>query len=330
MSSRGLLQADPDDSDIVGKSAAWLDVLRQVAMVAGTNTTVLIMGETGTGKELVARAIHASSARRNGPYIKTNCAAIPEGLLESELFGHERGAFTGAVARKVGRFELADRGTMFLDEVGDLPPQLQPKLLRVLQEWEFERLGSADSRRVDVRLVAATNQNLNELVAARSFRRDLYYRLSVFPISIPPLRERSEDIPPLVRHFADKYARRMNKWLNAIPREAMEMLTSYRWPGNVRELQNVIERAGVVSEGTVLTIDPSWLEQEAPSLAHSRGRSSRPGAGEEKRRIEAALANSGGRVFGQNGAAVKLGIPRSTLESRIRSLRINKYEFRSI
>src|SRR5207245_1229959 len=226
--------------EIIGESSALKHALKQVETVAPTNSTVLILGETGTGKELVARAINNLSSRKDHAFVKVNCAAIPLGLLESELFGHERGAFTGAIARRIGRFELAHQGTMFLDEVGDIPPELQPKLLRVLQEQEFERLGSTKTLRVDVRVVAATSRDLQQMVAENKFRSDLYYRLNVFPIPIPPLRERPEDIPLLVRHFVEKYTRRMNKRIRTIPAEAMAALTRYSWPGNVRELQNVI------------------------------------------------------------------------------------------
>jgi formate hydrogenlyase transcriptional activator len=239
---------------IVGQSSALREVLQQVEMVAGTDTTVLLLGETGTGKELIARAIHDRSRRKSRALVKVNCAAIPGGLLESELFGHERGAFTGAITQKIGRFEVADQGSLFLDEIGDIPLELQPKLLRVLQEREFERLGSTTTRKVNVRVVAATHRYLEEMIRENQFRSDLYYRLNVFPIYIPPLRERPEDIPPLVRHFVHDFARRMNKDVNAISSETMEALVRYPWPGNIRELQNVIERSVVVHRQGKLSI----------------------------------------------------------------------------
>jgi formate hydrogenlyase transcriptional activator len=316
--------------EIVGGSPALQEVLRQLEIVAPTDATVLIQGETGTGKELIARAIHGLGSRRDRPFIKLNCAAIPSNLLESELFGHERGAFTGAVTRKPGRFELADKGTLFLDEVGDIPLELQPKLLRVLQEKEFERLGATRTQRVDVRIVAATNRDLSEMMAVRQFREDLYYRLNVFPLSLPPLRERREDIPMLVRHFVDKYARRMDRAIDRISSRAMEALSSYLWPGNVRELQNVVERAVVLCAGDTLTIDEGWLHRDVttPPVIGARGLC-RLDPSQERTLIEGALNDSRGRVFGPRGAATKLGIPRSTLESRIRALRINKYQFKS-
>src|SRR5271168_3689804 len=249
---------------IIGSSLALERVLEQVRHVAPTDSTVLIGGETGTGKELIARAIHRSSSRRGRPFVKLNCAAIPFDLLESELFGHERGAFTGAIAQKIGRFELADKGTLFLDEVGDIPLALQPKLLRVLQEQEFERLGSARTHQVDVRLVAATHRNLAAMVKQGSFREDLYYRLKVFPVNLPALRQRADDIPTLVRHFAALYARRMNKTIEEIPAQTLEALVRYRWPGNVRELQNFIERAVILSPHSVLRAPISELESYAP------------------------------------------------------------------
>jgi formate hydrogenlyase transcriptional activator len=315
---------------IVGGSPALREVLRQLEVVAPTDATVLIRGETGTGKELIARAIHGLSPRQDRPFIKLNCAAIPSDLLESELFGHERGAFTGAVMRKPGRFELADKGTLFLDEVGDIPLHLQPKLLRVLQEQEFEKLGGTRTQRVDVRIVAATNQDLPAMMAAKRFREDLYYRLNVFPLFLPPLRERREDIPTLIRHFVDKYARRMNRGIDRVSSRAMELLTSYLWPGNVRELQNVVERAVVLCAGDTLTIDEVWLHRDRTTPpVMGAGRLGRPDPSQERTLIEVALNDSRGRVFGPQGAATKLGIPRSTLESRIRALRIDKYQFKS-
>jgi len=313
---------------IVGQSPALREVLALVEMVAPSDSTVLLLGETGTGKELVANAIHERSRRRNRKLVKVNCAAIPTGLLESELFGHERGAFTGAITQKAGRVELADQGSLFLDEIGDIPLELQPKLLRVLQEREFEKLGSVHTKKVDVRVVAATHRNLEEMVDEKQFRSDLYYRLNVFPICIPPLRERPEDIPLLVMHFASQFARRMNKTVDDISAETMGMLQGYSWPGNVRELQNVIERAAVLHEGGKLSIKRSWLSREC-----CRGESGPPlnfksSAMTDREVISAALGESRGRVSGPLGAAAKLGVPPSTLESRIRSLNINKYRFK--
>ena len=256
--------------DIVGRSAALRQVLKQVETVAPTGSTVLIRGETGTGKELIARALHDLSPRRERTFVKLNCAAIPTGLLESELFGHEKGAFTGAISQKVGRFELAHQGTLFLDEVGDIPPELQPKLLRVLQEQEFERLGSTKTISVDVRLVAATNRDLAAMVADGCFRSDLYYRLNVFPLVLPPLRERRDDIPPLVRHFTQRFARRMGRRIETIPSAVMEALVRYPWPGNIRELQNVIERAVILSPGSSLQVPLGDLEIRGASEADSR------------------------------------------------------------
>src|SRR6266516_2605660 len=256
--------------DIIGESSALKRVLRQVETVAPTDSAVLIRGETGTGKELIARAIHDLSGRRGRTFVKVNCAAIPTGLLESELFGHERGAFTGAIAQRIGRFELADGGTLFLDEVGDIPLELQPKLLRVLQEREFERLGSTRTKRVDIRLIAATHRDLESMMAEKQFRSDLYYRLNVFPIEVPPLRERSEDIPLLVRHFVQHFARQMNRVIETIPSETMQALTRYSWPGNVRELQNLMERALILSTGPVLQVPLQGLYTRTPRCQGSR------------------------------------------------------------
>src|SRR5579864_117854 len=255
------IRPENDFPGIVGQSPALREVLDLVDMVAPSDSTVLLLGETGTGKELIARAIHDRSRRKNRALVKANCAAIPSGLLESELFGHERGAFTGAITQHVGRLELADQGSLFLDEIGDIPLDLQPKLLRVLQEQEFERLGSTRTKQVDVRVVAATHRDLEEMIQEKQFRSDLYYRLNVFPISIPALRERPEDIPLLVKHFANRFAQRMNKVIDAIPFETMEALTQYSWPGNIRELQNLIERAVIVYEKGDLSIERSWLSQ---------------------------------------------------------------------
>jgi len=318
-----------DFEGIVGQSPALREVLQLIELVAPSDSTVLLLGETGTGKELLAHAIHNRSRRNKQPLVKLNCAAIPNGLLESELFGHERGAFTGAITQKIGRLELADQGTLFLDEVGDIPLELQPKLLRVLQDKEFERLGSTKTRKVDVRTVAATNRALEEMIVEKQFRLDLYYRLNVFPISIPPLRERPEDIPLLVRHFVKQFAQRMNKAIGRISPETMEALTRYPWPGNIRELQNVIERSVVVYEKGSLLVKKSWLSGECfqpePATQPPLKRSAR----EDREIIGAALAEARGRVSGPSGAAAKLGIPPSTLESKIRSMNINKYRFKT-
>jgi formate hydrogenlyase transcriptional activator len=304
---------------IVGRSAALLHVLRQVEVVAPTDSGVLILGETGTGKELIARAIHNRSARRDRPFVKVNCAAIPSGLLESELFGHERGAFTGAIMRKAGRFEVADKGTLFLDEVGDIPLELQPKLLRVLQEHEFERLGSNHTQQVDVRLVAATHRDLKQMVAEGKFRSDLYYRLHVFPLPVPPLRERREDISMLVYHFVEEYARRMKRQIESIPHHAMEALTSYSWPGNVRELQNFIERTVILTPGTVLRPPLADLKQpvvQKPSTELSTLEEM------EREHVMRALRASNWTIGGPNGAAARLGLKRTTLAYRIRKLNV--------
>jgi formate hydrogenlyase transcriptional activator len=305
---------------IIGRSRALESVLDLVEQVAPTDSTVLIQGETGTGKELIARAVHDSSSRFARPFIKLNCAAIPFDLLESELFGHERGAFTGAIAQKIGRFELADKGTLFLDEVGDIPPGLQPKLLRVLQEQEFERLGSTRTHRVDVRLVAATNRNLADMVKRNEFRSDLYYRLNVFPISLPPLRERREDIPALVTHFMELYARRMGKQIDHIPPDTMSELTSYQWPGNIRELQNFIERSVIVTSGDVLHSPLTSLNSAAP--AESIGAITLEDA--ERDHILKTLEQTRWVVSGPSGAAVRLGIKRSTLYFRMQKLGISR------
>jgi formate hydrogenlyase transcriptional activator len=305
---------------IIGNSAALESVLEQVEQVAPTDSTVLIQGETGTGKELIARAVHNLSARCGRPFIKLNCAAIPFDLLESELFGHERGAFTGAIAQKVGRFELADKGTLFLDEVGDIPPGLQPKLLRVLQEQEFERLGSTRTHKVDVRLVAATNRNLVDMVKRNEFRSDLYYRLNVFPVLLPPLRERREDIPALVEHFVEIYARRMSKQIGNIPPETMSALASYEWPGNIRELQNLIERSVILSTGAVLR--PPLLELKRSLEVQSMEAITLEEA--ERDHIRKTLGHTRWVVAGPNGAAARLGIKRSTLYFRMQKLGISR------
>ena len=315
---------------IVGNSRALREVLNLVRTVAPSDSTVLLLGESGTGKELIARAIHNYSPRKNRPFVKLNCAAIPTGLLESELFGHERGAFTGALTQKIGRLELADHGSLFLDEIGDIPLDLQPKLLRVLQEREFERLGSTQTKRVDVRIVAATHCALEEMVVQRQFRLDLYYRLNVFPISVPPLRERREDIPLLARHFVQQFARRMHKTVEAISSQTMEALVQYVWPGNVRELQNVIERSVVVYEKGELLVSKDWLAHECFLTEPAPHPFFRKSTIEEREMIGAALEEAHGRVSGPSGAAAKLGIPASTLESKIRAMKINKYSFRAL
>jgi formate hydrogenlyase transcriptional activator len=313
---------------IVGQSRALRDVLEQVEMVAASDSTVLLLGETGTGKELIARAIHDRSRRRSKTFVKVNCAAIPSGLLESELFGHERGAFTGAFTHQIGRLELADQGSLFLDEIGDIPLEVQPKLLRVLQEREYERLGSTQTKQVNVRVVAATHRDLQTMILEGQFRSDLYYRLNVFPIVIPSLRERPEDIPVLVRHFARQFAQRMKKDIDAISAETMEALTRYSWPGNIRELQNVIERSVVMHERGRLTVKKSWLCGECLRSEPPAGSSFCKSSMGERETIGAALAETRGRVSGPSGAAARLGIPPSTLESRIRSMNINKYQFK--
>jgi PAS domain S-box-containing protein len=313
--------------EIVGASAALNRVLARVSKVAATDSTVLINGETGTGKELVARAIHRRSPRASRGFVAVNCAAIPRDLIASELFGHEKGAFTGALQRRLGRFELADGGTIFLDEVGELAADTQVALLRVLQEREFERVGGQHSIRVDVRVIAATNRDLNEAVADGAFRQDLFYRLNVFPLEMPPLRERQEDIAVLVEYFIDRYARKAGKTIRRVSKQTLERLKAYPWPGNVRELQNVIERSVIVSDNDEFVVDESWLSTQPPfgnRLGMSRELSSH-----EKALIEDALRATGGRVFGPSGAAARLGIPRSTLESKIRTLKINKSRFRT-
>ncbi len=306
--------------EIIGESATLKAILKQVETVAPTDSTVLIQGETGTGKELIARAIHNLSARRERTFVKLNCAAIPTGLLESELFGHERGAFTGAIAQKIGRFELAHQGTLFLDEVGDIPLELQPKLLRVLQEQQFERLGSTRTIQVDVRLVAATNQDLARMVADRHFRSDLYYRLNVFPVTVPALRDRREDIPTLVRYFAQKYARRMNKHVETIPAGTMDALVRYHWPGNVRELENLIERAAIVSPGPVLKVPLGELTP--PTQSQGQGMATLEAA--EREHILRALEATSWVLGGPQGAATRLGMKRTTLQSRMRKLGISR------
>ena len=325
--------------EIVGKSEALRRVLTLVETVAPTDSTVLIYGETGTGKELIARAVHDLSSRRSNAFVKLNCAAIPTGLLESEMFGHEKGAYTGAIAQRIGRFELAHRGTVFLDEIGEIPLELQPKLLRVLQEREFERLGSTRTLRTDARLIAATNRDLEALVDEQKFRSDLYYRLNVFPVRVPALRERPDDIPLLVRHFVQQFSRRMNRSVDTIPSETMTMLVRYHWPGNIRELQNVIERAVILSNGSVLKVQTDELRPrdsisakgdrsvlrdsgtDAPPVGDSsRGRLRAALNDAERQEIVATLEKTNWKVAGPNGAAALLGMNRSTLQSRMQKL----------
>jgi formate hydrogenlyase transcriptional activator len=312
------IRGEMDFEGIVGQSSALRNVLRLVETVAPSDSTVLLLGETGTGKELIARAIHDRSRRKDRTFVKLNCAAIPTGLLESELFGHERGAFTGAISQKLGRLELADQGTLFLDEVGDIPIEIQPKLLRALQEREFERLGSTHTKKVDVRLVAATNRDLDKMIEAREFRSDLYYRLNVFPIRIPPLRERPEDIPLLVRYFAQKYERRMEKKIESIPAAALKTLSSWHWPGNIRELENFIERAVILTRGTALEVPVSELRRTGAPVPTSSPRES-----SERDDILRILKETNGRVAGPNGAAMRMGIKRTTLISRMKKLAID-------
>ncbi len=313
--------------EFIGRSGAMRAVLKQIEIVAPTQASVLILGETGTGKELVARAIHNLSNRRNRTLAKINCAAIPSGLLESELFGHEKGSFTGAINRRTGRFELADQGTFFLDEIGDFPPDLQPKLLRVLQEKEFERVGSSQAQPVDVRLIAATSRNLPQMVADRQFRSDLYYRLNVFPIRIPPLRERASDIPLLVWHFVEHFARPLNKHIDTVPTEVMEALKNYAWPGNIRELQNFIERAVILSPGNTLNVPLEELEPPAfihADLGAQAGTKTATLLEIERGHILKALTQTRWLVGGPNGAAALLGLNRTTLVSRMQKLGISR------
>ncbi|HLX43309.1 MAG TPA: sigma 54-interacting transcriptional regulator [Bryobacteraceae bacterium] len=307
--------------ELIGEGPKFEAVMEQVNMVAPADCAVLIQGETGTGKEVIAQAIHSRSQRATGPMVRLNCAAIPAGLLESELFGHERGAFTGALMQRMGRLQLAHRGTLFLDEIGDLPLELQPKLLRALQEQEFERLGSSQTIRVDVRVVAATNQNLAQMVNERRFRADLYYRLNVFPITLPPLRERTEDIPALVRHFVAEFARRMNKTIDEVPEHVMEALRFHDWPGNIRELQNFIERAVVVTEGRILRPPLSELTRLIPVTSNESGQTL---AHVERLYIIEMLQKTNWVVGGREGAAAKLGLPRTTLIARMRKLGISR------
>jgi PAS domain S-box-containing protein len=315
---------------IVGTSAPLQIVLARISKVAPTDSGVLITGETGTGKELVARAIHRRSQRSSRAFVSVNCAAVPRDLIASELFGHEKGAFTGATQRRLGRFELAEGGTLFLDEVGELPAETQIALLRVLQEHEFERVGGTGSMRTNVRVIAATNRDLEAGIAAGVFRSDLFYRLNVFPIEVPPLRERRQDIPVLVEYFIDRYARKAGKSFQTVNKKSLDLLQSYSWPGNIRELQNVIERSVIVCETETFSVDESWLSRR-PSATEPRLQFefSEKLASQEKEMIEAALRETKGRVFGPSGAAAKLGMPGTTLDSKIKSLKINKNRFKT-
>ena len=316
--------------EIVGSSKTLETVLSRVAKVAPTDSTVLITGETGTGKELIARAVHKRSKRSGRAFVSVNCAALAPGLISSELFGHEKGSFTGAMQRRAGRFELADGGTIFLDEVGDLPPDTQVALLRVLQEREFERVGGAQPIHVDVRVIAATHRDLRAAIADDRFREDLYYRLNVFPIEMPPLRERKDDILMLVEYFVQRYAKKAGKSIRTIEKRTFERLRAYDWPGNIRELQNVIERSVILSSSDVFAVDEVWLSNESSPVA-SRAATPAPserGLRTEREIIEAALAASRGRVSGPSGAAAKLQIPPSTLEHKIRALKIRKSQFK--
>jgi len=324
------IRSEMNFAQIVGKSASLRRVLKQVETVAPTDSTVLIYGDTGTGKELIARAIHDLSPRRSKPFVKLNCAAIPTGLLESELFGHEKGAFTGAIAQRIGRFEVANGGTIFLDEIGEIPLELQTKLLRVLQEREFERLGSSRTLRTDARLIAATNRDLEAMVSEQKFRSDLFFRLNVFPVHVPPLRERQGDIPLLVRHFTQQFSRRMNRAIETIPSATMDALGRYHWPGNIRELQNVIERAVIISSGPVLSVDVTDLKfpkagppAEKPASAKSTNGALHDVLEEtERQQILKALKECNWVVAGPNGAAAHLAMKRSTLQLRMHKLGI--------
>jgi formate hydrogenlyase transcriptional activator len=318
------IRSELNFEEIIGDSTALKRVLAQVNTVARSDTTVLILGETGTGKELIARAIHRMSPRKDASFIKLNCAAIPTGLLESELFGHEKGAFTGAISQKIGRLELADRGTLFLDEVGDIPLELQPKLLRVLQDQEFERLGGIRTIKVHVRLIAATNRDLVKSVAAGEFRSDLYYRLHVFPVRMPPLRERSEDIPLLVRYFVQKFARAMNKRIEDIPADTLHALKSWHWPGNVRELENFLERSVILSEGTMLNVPLAELRPVQEAAQHSITLERL-----EREHILRVLRETGGVIAGVRGAAARLGLKRTTLQSRMQKMGITRADYQN-
>jgi formate hydrogenlyase transcriptional activator len=311
------IRGEMDFEGIVGQSSVLRYVLDLVETVAPSDSTVLLLGETGTGKELIARAIHDRSRRRERTFVKLNCAAIPTGLLESELFGHERGAFTGAISQKIGRLELAHSGTLFLDEVGDIPGDIQPKLLRALQEREFERLGSTQTKKVDVRLIAATNRDLEKMVEQREFRSDLYYRLNVFPIRVPPLRDRPEDIPLLVRYFAQKYGQRMEKQIESIPAATMKKLSAWHWPGNIREMENFIERSVILTRGTALQVPVGELNRPGSSDGQGARQAS------ERDEILRILRETNGRVSGPDGAATRMGLKRTTLISRMKKLGID-------
>jgi formate hydrogenlyase transcriptional activator len=326
---RGEIDRPAIFEEIVGSSAPLRKVLSQVSQVAPWNATVLILGETGTGKELIARAIHNQSMRAKQAFIRVNCAAIPQGLIASELFGHEKGAFTGAVQRRLGRFESAEGGTIFLDEIGELPAETQVALLRVLQEREIERVGSSRPIPVDVRILAATNRDLKAAVAAGLFREDLFYRVSVVPIQVPSLRERVDDIPLLVEYLIEHYAKKVGKTIRSISRQTLELFQNYGWPGNVRELQNVIERSVILCDGETFTVDGAWLKREASWTRERPLPLGESLADREREMIEAALTECRGRVSGPNGAAAILGLPRTTLESRIASLGIKKYLFKT-
>jgi transcriptional regulator with GAF, ATPase, and Fis domain len=328
--SAEMAQARSAASDaIVGESPLLKTMLQEVSLVAPTDATVLILGETGTGKELIARAIHELSNRSSRPFIRVNCAAIPASLIASELFGHERGAFTGALQRRLGRFEAAHGGTIFLDEIGELPMETQIALLRVIQEREFERVGSSQPISVDVRIIAATNRDLNAAVAAGTFRQDMFYRLNVFPIQVPALRDRIDDIPLLVAHLVERYAKKAGKTFSTIKMNTIETLQTYDWPGNVRELQNVIERAVILCEGETFSVDQNWLKREASRQSGPAVPLVSTLADREREMIEAALAESQGRIAGPSGAAAKLGIPRQTLDSKIANLQISKSRFKA-
>jgi transcriptional regulator with GAF, ATPase, and Fis domain len=316
--------------EILGTSQVLQAVVSRVVKVAPTDSSVLITGETGTGKELIARAIHKRSARSRRAFVSVNCAALAPSLISSELFGHEKGAFTGATQRKLGRFELANGGTIFLDEVGELPADIQVALLRVLQEREFERVGGTQSIQVDVRVVAATNRDLEAAIANGTFREDLFYRLNVFPIQMPPLRERKDDILTLLEYFVQRFGRKLGKTFSKIDKRTVELFRSYDWPGNVRELQNVVERSVIVSPDDVFCVDEAWLSTGAAKtrLAQQMPEPTNGDSGRERQIIEAALAKSGGRVYGPKGAAVKLQIPPSTLDSKIKKLQISKSHFK--
>ncbi len=321
---KGESQPQADFGEIVGDSVALKQVLDQVSTVASSDATVMILGETGTGKELIARAIHQMSRRKDGSFVKVNCAAIPMGLLESELFGHEKGAFTGAVSRKIGRMELAEGGTLFLDEVGEIPMELQPKLLRVLQDQEFERLGGTRTVKVNLRLLAATNRNLAESMAQHEFRSDLFYRLNVFPIRLPALRERREDIPLLIRHFVHKFAGRMERYIETIPKDTMQALAQWDWPGNIRELENLMERSVILSEGSVLRVP---LEEVRGQNKSSEVQDDRTLDSAERQHIVRLLKETGGVLSGPDGAAQRLGVKRTTLQSKMQRLGISRRDY---